>query len=53
MLDWSNWNKKKDELNNYLKQAENEIEKINIIEARDILVKVVDDIDMVIELANQ
>lgn len=53
MADWSNWDKKKDELKNCLKQAENEIEKINIIEARDILAKIVDDIDMVIELANQ
>ena len=53
MLDWSNWDKKKDELKNCLEQAENEIEKMNIIEAKDILVKVVNNIDMVIELANQ
>lgn len=53
MTDWSNWEKKKKELNDYLKQAENEIEKKNVIEARDILVKVVYDIDYVLALVNQ
>ena len=53
MADWKNWGKKKKELKDSLKRAENEIENMNIIEARDILAEVVADMDMVIELANQ
>lgn len=53
MADWSNWAKKKKELKDYLKRATEEIEQMNIIEARDILAEVVADMDMVIDLANQ
>ena len=53
MADWNNWEKKKKELKDYLKRAENEIENMNIIEARDILTEVVVDMNIVIDLANQ
>ena len=53
MANWDNWEKKEKELKDSLKRAENEIENMNIIEARDILTEVVVDMNIVIDLANQ
>lgn len=50
MTDWSNWKEKKKELRDKLKKAMNLIYHCEIIEARDVIQSVADEMTEVIEL---
>ena len=53
MTDWSNWKKKKKDLRDRLEKARNLIYHNEIIEARDMIQTIADEMTEAIELANQ
>lgn len=53
MNGWNNWRKKKKELLSIINSAITDIENIDIIEARDKLKSVVEDITYIINLVDQ